>query len=248
MQSIALNIKNLKKQYLNMDKLAVDGLNLIVKKGSIHGLIGPNGAGKTSSISIISGIQTCDSGEISIEGFDLKSNRKDIVKIIGLVPQDIALYNDLSAVENLKFFGSLHGISSKTLNTRIELLLKKMGLFEKRHQAIKYFSGGMKRRINLTIGLLHQPQFLILDEPTVGIDVQSKQVILDYLIELKNTGTTILYTSHMLEEAEKICDYISIMDHGKLIEEGIPNELKIKYQLNQLEDVFLKLTGKSLRD
>jgi ABC-2 type transport system ATP-binding protein len=248
MEALSLNISQLKKQYPESDKPAIDGLNLSIPKGQIHGLIGPNGAGKTTTISIIAGILAFNSGNITIEGFDYKSHRKAIVKRIGYVPQDMALYTDLSAEENLKFFGKLHAIPSKELKKQIETLLKRMGLYEKRKQAVKYYSGGMKRRINLIIGLLHQPSFLILDEPTVGIDIQSKQVILDYLLELKTSGTTILYTSHMLEEAEKICDYISIMDHGKLIEEGQPTELKAKYQLDRLEDIFIKLTGKSLRD
>jgi len=243
-----IHIQQLTKVYENTNTPAVNNLNLTVQEKSIHGILGPNGAGKTTSINIISGLIPANSGSVKIGGFDFYRQKKQIKKIIGLVPQDIALYQNLTAYENLMFFGNLHKITSKTLKERIDNSLEQLGLYEKKDQKIKYYSGGMKRRINLIAGLLHHPQLLILDEPTVGVDVQSKQVILDFLIQLNKQGTSILYTSHMMEEAEKICHQVSIMDEGQIIEQNTPAALKIKYQKQNLEDVFIELTGKQLRD
>jgi len=243
-----LKIDNLIKQYPNTEKPAVNGLELHIAKGSIHGLLGPNGAGKTTTIKIISGLSRFDSGTVEIGGFNLKNHPFEIKKLIGFVPQDIALYQELSAIENLHFFAGLHRLPKQHVGVCIDDALTKLGLYEKRHQKVKHYSGGMKRRINLIAGLLHQPQLLILDEPTVGIDVQSKQAILDYLQVLNQHGTTILYTSHMLNEAEQICHQITIMDHGHHIANGTPNHLMQTHGASDLETTFLTLTGKALRD
>ena len=248
MSSPIINIKNLSKIYPNTNTLVVDQLNLIVETQQIHGLLGPNGAGKTTTINMISNLINISSGDIEIGGLNIKQHQKTLKKIIGLVPQDIALYQELTAYENLLFFGKLHQISNSTLKSRIDHKLEHLGLYEKRNIKIKQYSGGMKRRINLIAGLLHEPKLLILDEPTVGVDVQSKQVILDFLLELNKNGMSLLYTSHLMEEAEKICHRVSIMDHGQIIENGKPEELKIKYQKDNLEQIFIHLTGTQLRD
>ncbi|MGZ2371343.1 ABC transporter ATP-binding protein [Ancylomarina sp. YFZ004] len=242
-------IENLYKSYKSSQTKALNGLNLNVSRGTIHALLGPNGAGKTSSINILCGLLKQDSGKVTIAGFKVPEQKKHIKKLIGLVPQDIALYPELTAYENLMFFGSMYRIPKNELKIRIELLLKELGLFEKRNNQINSYSGGMKRRINLIAGLLHSPEILILDEPTVGIDIQSKLVILNFLKETNKKGTTIIYTSHHLAEAEKFCDYISIIDHGVVIEEGLSSNLLNKYpNYNNLEEIFIHLTGKKLRD
>ncbi|MBN2668282.1 MAG: ABC transporter ATP-binding protein [Bacteroidales bacterium] len=248
MNAIALDIHNLKKTYAGASTPAVNQLSLNVKAGAIHGLLGPNGAGKTSTISIVAGIAKFEGGSVQIFDYPLKTDIQSIRKLIGYVPQDIAIYPQLTAVENLIFFGRLHDLPIKILKNNIDDLLQALGLFEKRHEKTKHFSGGMKRRINLIAGLLHQPKLLILDEPTVGIDVQSKQAILSFLQEINRQGTTILYTSHMMDEAEKLCHFVSIIDQGKVIEEGTPDQLKQKFNQANLEDVFIHLTGKTLRD
>lgn len=248
MTSSIINIKGLTKVYKNTDTAAVNQLDLIVENQSIHGLLGPNGAGKTTTINIISNLLKPSSGEVFIDNLDLKTKTKEIKKVIGLVPQDIALYQELTALENLSFFGNLHRIPSKILKERINHSLNILGLYEKRNIKTKHYSGGMKRRINLIVGLLHEPKLLILDEPTVGVDVQSKQVILNFLLELNQKGMSILYTSHLMEEAEKICHKVSIIDNGQIIENGTPDELKTKYSEEDLEQVFINLTGKQLRD
>ncbi len=243
-----INIQKLTKIYNGSQTKAVNNLDLIVETNTIHGILGPNGAGKSTTINIISNLIEATSGGININGLNPQKNLKEIKKIIGLVPQDIALYQELTAYENLIFFGKLHQIPSNILKDKINNTLKQLGLLDKKDQKIKYYSGGMKRRINLIAGLLHDPKLLILDEPTVGVDVQSKQVILNFLIELNKKGTSILYTSHMMEEAEKICHQVSIIDNGQIIESGSPERLKNKHQEHNLEQVFIKLTGKQLRD
>ncbi len=244
-----IHISGLVKTYKNSDVPAVDHLTLQIEKGCLYGLLGPNGAGKTTTLNILSGLLKPDMGEITIAGYHLPGQLTDIKRIIGIVPQEIALYQDLTALENLRFFGHMYQIPDKTLNSRIDTYLKKLGLFNRRKRRIRYYSGGMKRRINLIAGLLHHPAILFLDEPTVGVDVQSKKVILEFLKELNGMGTTMIYTSHLMEEAQDLCDKITIIDMGKNIADGNPEEL-IRQQdgCRNLEDVFIKLTGKALRD
>lgn len=248
MSNSIIQIFELSKTYPKADKKAVDNLNLEIKKGQIYGFLGPNGAGKTTTINMLSGLSDYDSGKVLIDGIDISIHQNSIKKIIGLVPQNIALYQELTAYENLIFFGKLHYIPNKVLKDRIDYALDRLGLFDKKNQKVKQYSGGMKRRINLIAGLLHEPKLLILDEPTVGVDVQSKQTIINFLLELNQSGTSILYTSHMMEEAERICNQISIIDQGRIIESGSPEHLKSKFNKNNLEAVFLHLTGHQLRD
>lgn len=245
-----IDIRELTKLYKNGVEPAVDKMSLRIEKGEIFGLLGPNGAGKTTTISILCDQIQPSSGQIFIDSKNQKTDKEEIKKIIGVVPQDIALFSNLTAVENLQFFGKMYGLHGKLLKQRIEESLLEFGLIEKKNKLLNTFSGGMKRRINLIAGLLHKPQILFLDEPTVGIDVQSKTVIIEHLKALnKNKRTTIVYTSHMMEEAQKLCTSIAIIDKGKIITCGKTDELINQYPgINKLEDIFLKLTGKTLRD
>ena len=189
------------------------------------------------------------SGEILIEGRSFKSNRTEILRKIGVVPQEYSLYPTLTAYENLEFFGSLYNLKGRDLKIRIESGLEKVNLLDYRNRPIKDFSGGMKRRINLLTGILHQPEILFLDEPTVGVDIQSKEVIISILEELNSAGTTIIYTSHHLSEAQNFCTQISIIDRGKILVQGTSDELiqSVRGATN-LEEVFLELTGNQIRN
>ncbi len=248
-QEPIIKISQLVKKYKGSSVNAVDSLDLTINEGDIFGLLGPNGAGKTTTISMLCSLMSPNSGSIIINGIELNGNNNELKKIIGVVPQEIALYENLTAKENLKFFGEMYGLSGKSLNDKIEFYLNKFSLKEKSDKLINTFSGGMKRRLNLIAGLLHSPRILFLDEPTVGIDVQSKNVIIEYLKELNKEGTTIVYTSHLMEEAENFCTNISIIDFGKEIAKGTPKELiKENTDCNNLKEIFLKLTGRSVRE
>ncbi|MBC8321616.1 MAG: ABC transporter ATP-binding protein [Bacteroidetes bacterium] len=248
-KNIAIEVKELSKRYRNTETLAINHLSLEVESGEIFGLLGPNGAGKTTIISVLCNFITATSGEVMINGINLKSDADNIKKIIGVVPQEIALFPNLTAYENLRFFGNMYGLKGNILKEKIIQLIKTFGLANKAHQKIHTYSGGMKRRMNLIAGILHSPEILFLDEPTVGIDVQSRAVIIEYLKKLNELGTTIVYTSHHMEEAEKFCTKIAIIDMGKIIIEGSPAGLLRKYSnCYNLEDVFLEITGRSLRD
>jgi ABC-2 type transport system ATP-binding protein len=245
----AIIIKDLKKVYKGSIDPALDGISLNIPKGSIFGLLGPNGAGKTTTISILCGLLKADRGEVSLNNMNISNNLAGIKESIGVVPQDIALYPTLTARENLQFTGRMYGIAEAELNRRINENLNRFGLEKFAKRKIGTFSGGMKRRINLIAGILHYPEILILDEPTVGVDVQSRNVILDYLREINKRGTTIIYTSHYMEEAEHLCTDIAIIDQGHIIALGRPVELiASKAEYNTLEDIFLNLTGRTLRD
>ncbi|MCF6169789.1 MAG: ABC transporter ATP-binding protein [Bacteroidales bacterium] len=244
-----IEITGLTKWYKNTTVAAVDQLNLNIDEGEIFGLLGPNGAGKTTTLSILCNQIPFSGGDISINGFSLKRNAMELKKIIGVVPQEIALYDKLTAFENLRFFGNLYGLKGNFLKSRIADCMVNFGLEGKLNKKIDTFSGGMKRRVNLIAGILHKPRILFLDEPTVGIDVQSKTVIIDYLKELNKEGTTILYTSHHMDEAEHFCTRIAIIDQGKIIAKGAPSEMiKLQKGCESLEDIFLHLTGRKLRD
>jgi ABC-2 type transport system ATP-binding protein len=204
---------------------AVDDISLEIEKGEIFGFLGPNGAGKTTTISMISGLLKPDSGKIYVDSMDLESNLRKIKKIMGVVPQDMAFYEELSAKENLLFWGRLQGVSRKNLEDRIRSYLEATGLLGRENDPLKKYSGGMKRRINLVIGLIHQPRLLLLDEPTIGIDVQTKLNIFKLIKQASSQGTTILYTTHNLMEAEELCHRIAIMDNGKILALGTLEEL-----------------------
>lgn len=244
-----VDIQHLTKIYKGRHEPAVDNLSLKIEEGEFYGLLGPNGAGKTTIISVISSLIKPTGGEVFINGLNLKTELSLIKQIIGIVPQEIALYEKMTAYENLYYFGRLYGINKKELNKRIDDLLEQLGLLKYKNEKLLSYSGGMKRRINLLAGMLHQPGILILDEPVVGVDVHSRNVIREFLKELNHNKTTIIYTSHIMEDAEKLCSRLSILDYGKMVEQGSPYELINKHKdCKSLEDVFLKLTGQSLRD
>jgi ABC-2 type transport system ATP-binding protein len=200
--------------------VAVEDVSFDIRKGSCFGLLGPNGAGKTTTISIIAGILSADSGSVSWDGNPISLNAFDVKRKIGYVPQDLALYDDLTAAENLRFFGMLYGLTGETLTHRMDAVLTIAGLLDRQKQAVRTFSGGMKRRLNIAITLLHNPDFLILDEPTVGVDPQSRNLIFEALEALLKEGKTILYTTHYMEEVERLCDRVAIMDQGRIIANG----------------------------
>lgn len=244
-----INISNISKKYKDTDTLAVDEINLQIQPGQFFGLLGPNGAGKTTTISMLCSLMKPTSGNVQIKGKDLYDNLNELRKLMGVVPQDIALYDKLTAIENLNFFGRMYGMQKKSLYIAIEEYLRVFGLDVKKDKKLSTYSGGMKRRLNLITGILHKPQILFLDEPTVGIDVQSRTVIMEYLKKLQGDGMTIIYTSHHMEEAEKYCSEIAIIDKGSIIEKGVPTELIKKHTgCNNLEEIFLNITGRSLRD
>ena len=218
-----LETKDLRKSF--GDRAAVDGVSFSVGESESYGLLGPNGAGKTTTISIVCGLLRRDSGDVLVAGQPLTEKSVKSKAAIGYVPQEIALYEDLSGVENLKFFGRLYGISGKELEERTNLSLELVGLSERGRDRVSKYSGGMKRRLNIAAGLLHRPKLLILDEPTVGVDPQSRNAILENVEALKGEGLAVLYTTHYMEEAERLCDRVGIIDQGKIIAEGTRREL-----------------------
>lgn len=218
-----LEVKTLKKSY--GDFTAVDGISLHIDKGEVVGLLGPNGAGKSTTISMIATLFKPNSGEILYEGKDIVKNPKVIQPFIGYVPQEIALYETLSGYENLKYFGALYGLSGKVLKEQIQRISEIIGIEDRLKDRVSTYSGGMKRRINIGVGLLHNPRLVIMDEPTVGIDPQSRNHILETVNKLKSEGISVIYTSHYMEEVEAICQRIYIMDHGKIIADGTQEAL-----------------------
>jgi ABC-2 type transport system ATP-binding protein len=219
-----VKIVELKKSF--GDTIAVDGITFDIKQGEIFGLLGPNGAGKSTTINIISGLLKKDHGNIECFDLDHAKKLKNIKQNIGVVPQDIAIYEDLKAIENVMFFASLYGLTGKLLKARALQALEFVGLTDRKSDYPKTFSGGMKRRLNIACAIAHQPKLIIMDEPTVGIDPQSRNHILDSVKQLNRMGSTVIYTTHYMEEAEAICSKIGIIDHGKLIAFGTTKELQ----------------------
>jgi ABC-2 type transport system ATP-binding protein len=207
------------------DLTAVDGVSLSIAPGETYGLLGPNGAGKTTTISMICGLLEADAGSVTVQGQPMTTGSTGVKSALGLVPQDVALYPDLSARDNLRFFGKLQGLSGRVLDARIAEVLEVVGLSERAKDRVETYSGGMKRRANIAAGLLHQPQLLVLDEPTVGVDPQSRNAILESIDELGGKGLAVLYTTHYMEEAERLCDRIGIIDEGRLVAEGTRDAL-----------------------
>ncbi|NLE72581.1 MAG: ABC transporter ATP-binding protein [Actinomycetales bacterium] len=207
------------------DLVAVDGVSFRIAPGETYGLLGPNGAGKTTTISMVAGLLAADAGTVTILGRPVGPHRIDVKRHVGLVPQDLAIYPELSARENLLFFGRLQGMGGKELRHRVDEVLEIVGLADRAKDATKEYSGGMKRRLNIGIGLLHSPTLLILDEPTVGVDPQSRNAILESVEALSGEGMAVLYTTHYMEEAERLCDRIAIIDSGRVQAEGTRDEL-----------------------
>jgi ABC-2 type transport system ATP-binding protein len=235
--SSILEVKNLVKKY--GDFAAVNGISFDIKEGEIFSLLGPNGAGKTTTISMLSTLYVPTSGEAIVGGHSTTKEPMAVRNLIGVVPQELALYEDLTARENLNFWGQMYGLSGKSLKVRVDEVLEQIGLTDKAKKRIKTYSGGMKRRVNIGVGLLHKPRLLFMDEPTVGIDPQSRRAILDSVKELNKQGVTVLYTTHYMEEAAELSDRVGIIDHGELIALGTQAELT--KQVGQMETLILHL-------
>jgi len=233
--SAILEVRDLVKKY--GDLTAVNGISFDIQEGEIFSLLGPNGAGKTTTISMLSTLYAPTSGEAAIGGHSINHAPMAVRKLIGVVPQDLAIYEELSARENLSFWGQMYGLSGKELSGRIDEVLHQIGLTDRARQRVKTYSGGMKRRVNIGIGLLHKPRLLFMDEPTVGIDPQSRRAILDSVKELNRQGMTVLYTTHYMEEAEELSDRVGIIDHGELIALGTQAELT--RQVGEMETLIL---------
>lgn len=218
-----LKVRNLVKQY--NDFTAVKGISFDIQEGEIFSLLGPNGAGKTTSISVLSTLYTATSGDALICGHSVSKDPMAVRRVIGVVPQDLAVYDELTARENLVFWGQMYNLGGKLLKTRVDEVLAQIGLTDRAGHRVKTFSGGMKRRLNIGVGLLHKPNLLFMDEPTVGIDPQSRRAILDSVKALNQQGMTVLYTTHYMEEAEELSNRVGIIDHGQLIAIGTQSEL-----------------------
>jgi len=230
---------------------AVDGISFTIYKGEMFGLLGPNGAGKTTTIRILSTVLEPDRGDVTIGGYSVRHKSDAVRRLIGVCPQELALYEELSALDNLVFFGRMVGLDGRDARAQAEAHLELMGLAERAKGRVDKFSGGMKRRVNLAVSLMGHPELLFLDEPTAGIDPQSRNNIYETIAGLRGEGMTILYTTHYMEEADRLCDRVAIMDGGQIIAMDTPRELRGQIgppDQVTLEDVFLRLTGRSLRD
>jgi len=216
-------VENLVKKY--GDLTAVDHISFTVEKGEIFGLLGPNGAGKSTTLNVITTLTDFNKGEVIINGLDIRKDKSQIKQVIGMVPQDIAIYNHLSAYENVKFFASLYGLRGSRLRKNVLEALEFVGLSDKIKEKPKNMSGGMRRRLNIACGIAHDPRLIVLDEPTVGVDTQSREHILNSIRQLRDRGATVIYTSHYMQEVEEICDRIAIIDKGKMIALGTEREL-----------------------
>src|SRR5215510_12883840 len=232
-----LEVQNLAKQYGNFT--AVNGISFDIKEGEIFSLLGPNGAGKTTTISMLSTLYTPTSGDATIGGHSITKDPMAVKRLIGVVPQELALYEDLSARENLLFWGQMYGLSGKSLDSRVDEVLEQIGLTDKAKNKVKTYSGGMKRRVNIGVGLIHKPRLLFMDEPTVGIDPQSRRAILDTVKDLNRQGMTIFYTTHYMEEAQELSDRVGVIDHGELIALGTQKELT--KQVGQTDTLILHI-------
>ena len=246
-----LQVQNLRKAFGPL--VAVDDVSFAIEQGQLLGLLGPNGAGKTTTVSMIAGLLAADRGEVRVGGSRLVRDTDPVKRRIGLVPQDVALYDELSARDNLRFFGALYSLTGAALHQAIDRVLELVAIADRARDKVKTFSGGMKRRLNLAAGLLHDPDILLLDEPTVGVDPQSRNAIFDNLEILKRGGKALLYTTHYMEEAERLADRIVVIDHGKVIANDTLEGLQSRVAVAEggratLETVFLTLTGRSLRD
>ncbi|WP_159474078.1 ABC transporter ATP-binding protein [Dyadobacter sp. 3J3] len=244
----SIHIENVTKRYKSAQEDSLSHVTLKINESDVYGLLGPNGAGKTTLISILCGIIPPSQGNISfyiggveISGIERRSR-------LGFVPQEYAFYQELTPRQNLDYFGAMYNLSKGVLSERIGELLDELGLTKVADKVVSTFSGGMKRRVNLAIGLIHKPAVLFLDEPTVGVDVQSKNAIIKYLREINRAGTTIVYTSHHMSEAEEFCNRIALIDHGKVVAEGGMTDLLAENNVSGLQDLFIKLTGEEYRD
>ncbi len=247
MESAAIQIQNLNFQYAENSGVVFKDFNLHIAAGERFGLLGPNGAGKTTLMNLMTGVLQAKSGSIKLLGKEI-SEDKDVKKLFGFAPQHHSFYQELSPTENLEFFGAWAGLNKKKIKERTKELLEVLGLSHVADKPVSKFSGGMKNRVNLAIGVVHRPQILFLDEPTTGVDVQTRHAIVDYLKELNKAGTTLIYTSHHLTEAESLCTKVALIDEGKIIAQNDLQTLLEEHKQDGLEGLFLNLTGRSYRD
>ena len=247
-QPFAIAIEHMGFRYPDNAAVSFADLNLKVEKGIRFGLFGPNGAGKTTLMNLMTGVLSANEGSIKLLGKETGKQNKEVNTLFGFVPQDFSFYQELSPAENLEFFGAWAGLTQTEINNRTDELLHILGLEDVRNKPVEKFSGGMKRRVNLAIGVIHNPQVLFLDEPTVGVDVQTRQAIISYLLKLNESGTTLIYTSHQLNEAEDLCEQIAMIDEGKIITQGHIHDVLKAHNHDSLEDLFINLTGKAYRN
>jgi ABC-2 type transport system ATP-binding protein len=248
MSIAAIKIHDLAFQYPRQEGVCFKNFNLEIAAGERFGLFGPNGAGKTTLMNLMTGLLKYSSGSIRLLDHEINDHPKSINTIFGFVPQDFSYYPELSARENMAFYGAWYGLNRKQIKVRSMELLEILGLASVGDRIVKSFSGGMKRRVNLAIGVMHEPDVLFLDEPTVGVDVQSRHAIIHYLKKLNETGTTLIYSSHQLEEAAELCNKIALIDDGKIIAHDSLEVLLEKHGHEGMEGLFLELTGKRFRD
>lgn len=246
MEESEIVIHDLTKKF--EDITAVDGLSLNINKGELFGLLGPNGAGKTTIINILCGLLTPTKGSVSVGGYNVQKELQNVKELIGVCTQETAVYPFLTGRENVELFGNLHAMPKQRIKKNAEDLLEHLGLIEDANRRVGKYSGGMKRRINLIMALVHDPEIAFLDEPTVAMDPQSRRAVWDFIRELRKQGRTIILTTHYMEEAEELCDRVGIVDHGKLIALGSPRHLKDKFGAKDLEEVFIQLTGRRIRE
>lgn len=248
MGTTAIQIHNLNFQYAENSGVVLEDFNFSIATGERFGLFGPNGAGKTTLMNLMTGVLQPVSGSIEILGHNIGTDEKAVKKLFGFVPQHHSLYPELSPAENLEFFGAWAGLNRSQTKQRTKELLEVLGLSHVADKPVAKFSGGMKSRVNLAIGVIHRPQILFLDEPTTGVDVQSRHAIIQYLIELNQQGTTLIYTSHHLSEAESLCTKVALIDEGKIVAHNDLTTLLKEHRQDGLEGLFLTLTGRSYRD
>jgi ABC-2 type transport system ATP-binding protein len=246
MNESTIVMDNLGKKF--EDATALVDLNLHIGKGELFGLLGPNGAGKTTTINILCGLTKPTSGTAEVGGLDVQKETAKVKELIGVCPQETAVYGYLTGEENIELFGNLYTMDKAILKARRDMLLEKMGLKEDARRRAEKYSGGMKRRLSLVLALIHDPQIAFLDEPTVAMDPQSRHAVWDFIKDLRQQGKTIILTTHYMEEAEELCDRVGIIDHGKLIGLGTPRELISKSNVKNLEEVFIALTGRKIRE
>lgn len=245
MENTAIQIENLNFRYSENSGVVFKNFNLKITTGERFGLLGPNGAGKTTLMNLMTGVLSPAGGRILLAGKNMNNNTK---KQFGFVPQNHSFYMELSPLENLEFFGAWAGLKKREITEQSNYLLEVLGLSQVANKPAIKFSGGMKSRLNLAIGVIHRPKILFLDEPTNGVDVQTRHAILEYLISLNKAGTTLIYTSHLLSEAEKLCTQVALIDEGKIIVQNDLPTLLTTHEQNGLEGLFLSLTGKNYRD
>jgi ABC-2 type transport system ATP-binding protein len=248
MSNVAVRITDFGFTYPRQSASCFTNLNLEVEEGERFGLFGPNGAGKTTLMNCMTGLLKFSEGSIQLLGNEITHHKKSVNKLFGFVPQDFSFYQELSPAENLAFFGAWSGLQKAEIKNKTTELLEVLGLTEFRNKKVEQFSGGMKRRVNLAIGVIHNPRILFLDEPTVGVDVHTRHAIISYLKKLSDDGTTLIYTSHQLSEAEDLCNKVALIDDGKIIAHDTLAQLMIDHKEDGLEGLFINLTGKSYRN